>query len=144
LFLQFCVVKEIKQRPGDAVGSALDIVGDKWSLMIIWNMIMHGKNTYNELLKSNEGIATNILASRLAKLEAAGLLTKETHPDSKAKILYRLTHKGIDLLPALVELMLWAHAYLPVHPAADAYTKLLKQNKETFVKRIVEDMKKKL
>jgi DNA-binding HxlR family transcriptional regulator len=126
------------------VASALDIVGDKWSLTIVWNMIMHGKNTYNELLKSNEGIATNILASRLTKLEAAGLLTKETHPDSKAKILYRLTHKGIDLLPALVELMLWSHAYLPVHSAADAYTKLLKQNKEAFVTRIVEDLKRTL
>jgi DNA-binding HxlR family transcriptional regulator len=137
------MVKEIEQRAGNPVSAALDIIGDRWSLVIIWDMIINGRNTYNELLKSNPGIATNVLASRLTKLEAAGILTKEAHPDSKAKILYRLTHKGIDLLPALVELMLWAHAYLPVHSAGDAYTKLLKQNKEAFVKRIVADMKEK-
>ena len=138
------MVKEIEQRPVNPVSAALAIVGDRWSLMIIWDMIMNGRNTYNELLKSNEGIATNVLAGRLAKLEAAGILTKAAHPDSKAKILYRLTHKGIGLLPALVELMLWAHDYLPAEPAADSYTSLLKQNKEAFIKRIMADMKKKL
>nr|WP_294950173.1 helix-turn-helix domain-containing protein [uncultured Mucilaginibacter sp.] len=137
-------MKEIEQRAGSPVSAALDIIGDRWSLVIIWDMIMNDRNTYNELLKSNPGIATNVLASRLARLEAAGILTKADHPDSKAKILYRLTHKGIDLLPALVELMLWAHAYLPVQSAGDAYIKLLKQNKDAFVKRIVADMKEKM
>lgn len=137
----FLYVKKIKQRTGCPVSSALDVVGDKWSLLIIRDVIMSGKNTYNEFLRSEEGIATNVLADRLAMLEEAGILVKEEHPDSKAKILYRLTHKGIDLLPVLVELILWADAYLPVNPAALAYGELLKKDKEAFVKKVMAKMK---
>ncbi|WP_202909703.1 winged helix-turn-helix transcriptional regulator [Mucilaginibacter pedocola] len=135
-------MKKIKYRSGSPVSSALDIVGDKWSLLIIWDMMVKGKNTYNELLKSDEKIATNILANRLAMLEAEGILKKEEHPESKAKILYSLTHKGIELLPVLVELLLWANAWLPVDEGSENYIAALKKNKEAFVKKVMEDMKR--
>lgn len=119
------------------------MIGDKWSLLIIRDIMMNGKNTYNEFLKSKEKIATNVLADRLVMLESAGILSKEEHPESKAKILYRLSHKGIDLLPILVELILWADAYLPVDPAALVYGEVLKKDKEAIIKRLTADMKKK-
>ena len=140
--LYFRHVKNIKMRSGCPISSALDIVGDKWSLLIIRDMIMNGKNTYNEFLKSEEKIATNILADRLSMLETAGIIVKEEHPESKAKIFYRITHKGIDLLPVLIELILWSDEYLPVDPAAIAYGKILKKDKEAIVKRLMTVMKK--
>lgn len=105
--------------------------------------MMNGKNTYNEFLKSEEKIATNVLADRLTMLEAAGILTKEEHPESKAKIFYRLSDKGIDLLPVLVELILWSNEYLPISTAASAYGKALKKDKDAIVKRMLTTMKKK-
>jgi DNA-binding HxlR family transcriptional regulator len=143
LFVHFCFVKKLKIRSDCPVSSALDIIGDKWSLLIVRDIMMNGKNTYNEFLKSKEKIATNVLADRLSMLESAGILAKEEHPESKAKIFYRLTHKGINLLPVLVELILWSDAYLPVDPAAIAYGKILKKDKEAIIKRLTETMKKK-
>ncbi len=143
MFLHFCKVKEIKKRSGCPVSSALDVIGDKWSLLIIRDIMMHGKNTYNEFLKSKEKIATNVLADRLVMLESAGILVKEEHPESKAKIFYRLSHKGIDLLPVLVELILWADAYLPVDPEALAYGEVLKKDKTAIIKQLTASMKKK-
>jgi DNA-binding HxlR family transcriptional regulator len=81
------------------------------------------------------------LADRLAMLEAAGILTKEAHPESKAKIYYRLTHKGIDLLPVLIDLILWADAYLPTTPAAKAYAQKIKSDKEAVIKRLSAKLK---
>ena len=105
-------MKKIKKRSDCPISSALDIVGDKWSLLIIRDIAMSGKNTYNEFLKADEGIATNVLADRLSMLEMAGILVKEEHPESKAKIFYRLSVQGIDLLPVLVEIILWSDRYL--------------------------------
>jgi DNA-binding HxlR family transcriptional regulator len=135
-------VKKIKKRSGCPVSSALDIIGDKWSLLIIRDIIMSGKNTYNEFLQSEEKIATNILADRLLMLEGAGILIKEEHPDSKAKIFYRLTRQGIDLLPVLIEMILWSDKYLPIAPQAKQFAKMLKKNKEGIIKQMSADLKK--
>lgn len=132
----------MKQRSECPISSALDIIGDKWSLLIVRDIIMNGKNTYNEFLKSAEKIATNVLADRLAMLETTGILTKEEHPDSKAKIYYKLTNKGIDLLPIIIELTLWADEYLPVSKDAIAYGKLLKKDKAAITKQMMTALKK--
>src|SRR5450432_3864991 len=92
------------KRSDCPISCALDIWGDKWSLLIIRNLMLYNINTYGEFLKTPEKIATNILADRLVSLEKAGLISKEEHPESKAKIFYRLTHKGIDLVPVIVEI----------------------------------------
>lgn len=140
--MHFCSVNKLKKRSNCPVSSALDIIGDKWSLLIIRDIMMNGKNTYNEFLKSEEKIATNVLADRLSMLESTGILIKEEHPESKAKIFYRLTRKGIDLLPVLVELILWSDEYLPVSSAAMAYGKILKKDKEAIIRRFTAAMKK--
>lgn len=140
--LYFCLVKKIKKRSDCPISSALDILGDKWSLLIIRDMAMQGKNTYNEFLKSEEKIATNILADRLSLLEWAEIITREEHPESKAKIFYRLTSKGIDLLPVLIEMILWSDKYLSIAPSAKEFAKLLRKDKETILKQLYKSLKK--
>ena len=119
------------------------MVGDKWSLLIIRDIAMQGKNTYNEFLKSEEKIATNVLAERLAMLEAMGILRKEEHPDSKAKIFYRLTEQGIDLIPLLIEMILWSDKYLKNAPLAKEFAKLLRKDKEAVIKQLADRLRKK-
>jgi DNA-binding HxlR family transcriptional regulator len=107
-------------------------------------MMFKEKHTYGDFLESEEKIATNILADRLALLECAGLISKHKHPDSKAKVLYKLTPKGIDLIPALVEIIAWSEKYHEVHPYASAFVKQLKKDKAGVVKTIVDGLKKNL
>lgn len=120
----------------------MDIVGDKWSLLIIRDIALSGKNTYNEFLRSDEKIATNVLADRLSMLVDVGILVIEKHPESKAKIFYRLSAQGIDLLPVLVEIILWSDKYLFVSPQAKQFAKQLRKDKETVIKHISSGLKK--
>ena len=106
-------------------------------------MLFKGKNTYGDFLNSEEKIATNILASKLGMLEAAGIISKQQHPDSKAKILYALTQKGIDLIPALVEIIVWSAKYHDVHPQAIVFAKQIKKDKEATINGLRESLKKK-
>lgn len=136
-------MKKIKKRSDCPVSSALDIIGDKWSLLIVRDMALSGKNTYNELLKSDEKIATNILADRLCMLENSGIIVSEEHPDSKAKILYRLTQQGIDLLPILIEMILWSTKHLNITKEEKDKAKMFRKNKEEIIKQISSGLKKK-
>ena len=125
---------EIKKRSECPISCSLDIWGDKWSLLIIRDL-MHAKQcTYGDFLKSEEKIATNILAARLQMLETNGVITKQDHPESKAKVLYKLTQKGIDLLPIMVEINLWADKYFTLPPERKEMIDEVKKDKETFIK----------
>lgn len=99
------------------MNACLEMVGDRWSLLIIRDLMFRGLSAYKEFLESDEGIATNILADRLKKLEGCGIISTERDPDDGRKLIYRLTRKGIDLAPVLVELIVWAsrheHASVP-------------------------------
>ncbi len=121
--------KEIIYRSDCPISTALDIFGDKWSLLVIRDMMFKGKNTYGDFLNSEEKIATNILADRLSLLECAGIISKHEHPDSKAKVLYKLTNKGIDLIPVLVEIIAWSEKHHHVHPMAKEFAAQLRQDK---------------
>lgn len=101
-----------KKRSECPFSRSLDIWGDKWSLLIIRDIIFLEKNTYGDFLKSPEGISTNILANRLQQLEEHGIIEKMEHPDSKTKFLYKLTPKGIGLIPMMADMYLWADSYL--------------------------------
>jgi DNA-binding HxlR family transcriptional regulator len=96
-----------KRRSGCPVSISLDILGDRWSLLIIRDLMVRANHTFKEFRASGEGIATNILSDRLRKLEASGLLLTEPDPIDARKINYRLTEKGIDLAPVLLELLIW-------------------------------------
>ncbi|MDF7814113.1 helix-turn-helix domain-containing protein [Hymenobacter sp. YC55] len=100
-------MKELKQRSTCPVSTSLDVLGDKWTLLILRDMVFANKSTYGQFLQSEEKIATNILADRLAVLEAQGILTKAVAADKKSKFTYRLTEKGVDIVPIIIELVLW-------------------------------------
>jgi DNA-binding HxlR family transcriptional regulator len=95
-------------RSGCPVSIALEKFGDRWSLLIIRDLMVRGYKTFKQFQESGEGIATNILAARLQKLEAAEIVTRESDATDARKINYRLTEKGIDLAPVLLELLLWS------------------------------------
>ena len=132
-----------KKRSDCPLSCSLDVFGDKWSLLIIRDLMFFKKSTYNDFLKSAEGIATNILASRLKALEENGVIEKSEHPDSKAKILYSLTKKGIDLLPMIMEAYIWADKYFTMPADIKATIKEAKKDKGKFVKRVTKELKTK-
>lgn len=133
-------MKEIKKRSDCPVSCSLDIWGDKWSLLIIRDLLTAKECTYGDFLKSPEHIATNILASRLQVLEENKIILKLEHPDSKAKVLYKLSPKGIDLLPIIIEINLWAEKYYSIPEAQKEILQEVKKDKEGFIKAAINDL----
>lgn len=134
--------KKAKKRSDCPVSCSLDIWGDKWTLLIIRDLMLAKQCTYGDFLKSPEGIATNILASRLQVLEENKIIEKLDHPDSKAKVLYRLTRKGIDLLPLMIEINLWAEKYLTIPEDRKAMLKEVKKDKAGFIKTMTKELER--
>ena len=132
----------IKKRSDCPISFSLDVWGDKWSLLIIRDLMFKKECTYGDFLKSEEKIATNILASRLQTLEENGVIDKLEHPDSRAKVLYKLTEKGIDLLPLMIEINLWADKYFSLPPERKEMLKEVKKDKEKFIKSWIKELKK--
>jgi DNA-binding HxlR family transcriptional regulator len=137
-------MESVKKRSECPISCSLDIFGDKWSLLIIRDLMFFQKSTYNDFLKSAEGIATNILATRLKGLEESGIIEKLEHPNSKAKKLYRLTQKGIDLLPLIIEIYIWSGKYFTIPSELMAKFKEAKKDKDKFVKQITKELKNNL
>lgn len=133
-------MKNLKQRSGCPISCSLDVWGDKWTLLIIRDLMNENGRTYGDFLKSAEGIATNILAARLQALEENQLIVKLAHPDSKAKVLYKLTQKGIDLLPIMVEINLWAEKYFPIPEDRKPLLAAVKKDKVGFIKKATKDL----
>jgi DNA-binding HxlR family transcriptional regulator len=100
-----------KRRSECPLNASVEMLGDRWSLLIIRDMMLRGFRTYKEFMECYEGIATNILADRLKKLVAYGIITAEPNPSDGRKLIYSLTAKGIDLAPVLTEMVLWAAAH---------------------------------
>ena|SRR5579863_2494486 len=100
-----------KRRSGCPLNASVEMLGDRWSLLIIRDMMLRGSKTYKEFLEGFEKIATNILAERLRRLQEYGIISKATDPEDGRKVIYLLTQKGIDLAPVLTEMVLWAAAH---------------------------------
>jgi DNA-binding HxlR family transcriptional regulator len=98
---------KLKRRSGCPVSISLEMLGDRWSLLIIRDLMVRGFRTFKAFQGSSEGIATNILADRLRKLQAAGIVDAEAEESDARRVNYRLTEKGIDLAPVLLELLIW-------------------------------------
>lgn len=133
---------DIKNRSDCPISCSLDAWGDKWSLLIVRDLMFAKQCTYGDFLKADEKIATNILASRLQTLEENGIITKLEHPDSKAKVLYKLTQKGIDLVPVMIEINLWAEKYFTLPADRKVMLKEIKKDKEVFIRAAMKDLKK--
>ena len=111
------------------VNFALESLGDRWSLLIVRDMVFHGKKTYGEFLKAKEGIATNILASRLDFLERIEVIKKSPHREDQRKDIYTLTEKGLDLIPVLFEFIKWSAKHDSLSAAHQYPPQFLKQLK---------------
>ena len=99
-------ISKTKHRSGCPVSVSLDLLGDRWSLLLVRDMMVRGYRTFREFQRSGEGIATNILTDRLQKLEAGGIVAREAAEDGRSAH-YRLTAKGIALAPVLFEILIW-------------------------------------
>jgi DNA-binding HxlR family transcriptional regulator len=120
-----------KRRSGCPLNASVEMLGDRWSLLIIRDMMLRGFRYYKDFLKSYEGIATNILADRLRKLEAHGIITAERDPSDGRKLIYLLTAKGLDLAPVLTEMVLWAAAHEDT--GNQALVRQIQKDKERFL-----------
>lgn len=105
------MAKHNKPRSGCPLNASVEMLGDRWSLLIIRDIMLFGPRTYKQLLESHERIATNILADRLRRLIAYEIIRANPDPSDKRKLNYSLTKKGIDLAPVLTEMVLWAAAH---------------------------------
>jgi DNA-binding HxlR family transcriptional regulator len=116
------------QRSGCPINLTLEEVGDKWSLIVIRDIIFGNRRHFRELLtKSEEGIASNILADRLKRLTEAGILARTDDPTHRQKAIYSLTEKGIELLPVLAQMSVWGRKYLPVTEELSIRAELLEK-----------------
>ena len=121
-------MKPIIRRSDCPISYTLDVFGVKWTMLIMRDLLLYGKDSFSEYLCSDEKIATNILTDRLKVLLREGFVTKHTAPKNKSKFLYRPTEKAIDLIPILGEITLWAEKYSPAGAPADI-ARPLKENR---------------
>jgi DNA-binding HxlR family transcriptional regulator len=135
---------EYKFRCECPITSALDILGDKWILVIIKLMLIQDKKTFKDFIESDEGIATNILSSKLKFLEEFGIITKTQLPDNKKTNLYLLTEKGLALTPIIVELSIWSDENvrgLNKIMKESSEIEIMKSDKAAFIKMKQENYK---
>jgi DNA-binding HxlR family transcriptional regulator len=129
------------------ITSALDVLGDKWLLVIVKQMLIEGKETFKDFTESEEAIATNILSAKLKFLEEVGLIIKTQRPDNKKTNHYLLTEKGLSLTPILVELATWSDHHLrDIHPTIvnGEAMELLRTDKEAFANMFEKKYREKL
>ena len=124
-----------KRRSACPVSISLEIFGDRWSLLIIRDLMVRGFRTFKHFQESGEGIATNILSDRLQKLEAAGIITAEVEETDGRRVNYRLTKKGIDLAPVLLELLVWGARHEQTS-APGALIEKVAKNRERFLAEV--------
>src|SRR5260370_357296 len=129
------VKKKPQRRSSCPINASLEILGDRWSLLIIRDLMLRSYQTYKELLSSDEGIATNILAERLKRLDAAGIISTTRDAGDRRKVVYRLTAKGIDLAPIVVELILWGAQHEPAG-APPAAIRRMRAGRKQFLSEI--------
>ena len=117
-----------EQRSGCPINLTLEVVGDKWSLLVIRDMIFGNRRHFRELLtRSEEGIASNILADRLKRLTGQGIISRADDPTHRQKAIYSLTEQGIELLPILAQMSVWGRKYLPVTEELSIRARLLEE-----------------
>lgn len=97
-----------RQRSGCPISTALEVIGDPWSLLLVRDLMFKKLRTFKEFARAGEGIATNILTARLQRLETHGIIEKRSDALDQRRYVYRLTRKGLDLAPVLMELVIWA------------------------------------
>jgi DNA-binding HxlR family transcriptional regulator len=130
-----------KRRSDCPVNFALEIFGDKWTFLIIRDLMFKGKHYYGEFLQMEEKIATNILADRLSLLEETGIISRTIDESHNSKKIYGLTPKGIDLLPVLTEVILWSAKHDKLSAVDTKFVRQAKKDREGLFAKITESLK---
>lgn len=128
-------------RSGCPINLTLEVLGDKWSLLILRDMIFGGKRHFRELLRSQEGIASNILSQRLAMLVEEGMLTKADDASHKQKAIYSLTAPAIELVPIMAQLGSWGRRHQPVSEELSIRAQLLEEGGPAMWKQFMDELR---
>lgn len=133
---------EEPHRSGCPINLTLEILGDKWSLLVIRDMMFGNRRHFRELLsQSEEGIASNILADRLKRLLAQGVISRREDPTHKQKAIYRLTERGIELLPIFAHIGAWGRRHLPVSEELSIRAQLLEEGGPPLWDRFMHELR---
>lgn len=131
-----------QHRSGCPINLTLEILGDKWSLLVIRDMMFGNRRHFRELLHgSQEGIASNILADRLKRLLAQGVISRRDDPSHKQKAIYSLTERGVELLPIFAHIGAWGRRYLPVSEELSIRAQLLEEGGPAMWERFMRELR---
>jgi DNA-binding HxlR family transcriptional regulator len=130
-----------KRRSDCPIAFSLDIFGDRWSLLVVRDLVFKGRKSFGEFLAAGEGIATNVLADRLERLESAGVISKRRDPDQGTKYVYALTERGIDLVPLLLEMIAWSARHDSRTPVSKKFLRELEDNRDEVARRTIRDIR---
>ena len=119
------------------IAFALDVFGDRWSLLIVRDVLFKGRRTYREFLDAGEGIATNVLADRLKRLQSAGILAKKRGEQDARTFEYELTPRGLDLMPVLLEMIRWSAAHDPDTPVTKGFAKSIETSRDEVAEQML-------
>jgi DNA-binding HxlR family transcriptional regulator len=125
------------------IAFALDTFGDTWSLLLLRDLLLKDRRRYGEFLAAEEGISTNILSERLTRLEREGLITKARDKTNRRQFIYAPTQKGMDLLPALLEISLWSAKYDPKTAAPPSVMRRIRADRDGFIRELTTKPRKK-
>ncbi len=131
-----------RKRSGCPVNLTVEILGDKWTLMVIRDIALGNRRHFRELLsKSEEGIAANMLSDRLKQLVEYGLITRANDPSHKQKVIYSLTEAGIELVPVLAQIIIWGRHHLPVSAHHNAMAKVMEEGGTKLQRKLMMDLR---
>jgi len=136
------MILDIERRSGCPINLAMEVLGDRWSLVIIRDMMFGNRRHFRELLtRSDEGIASNILAARLKRLVGLGLISKQDDPSHSQKSIYSLTEPSIQLVPVIASLGAWGRRHLPVSDALSIRARLLEEGGPAMWEAFMADLR---
>lgn len=136
-------MQDIERRSGCPINLAMEVLGDRWSLVVIRDMMFGNRRHFRELLtRSEEGIASNILAARLKRLVALGLVTRRDDPSHSQKTIYSLAEPAIQLVPVLAMLGAWGRRHLPVSEELSIRAQLLEEGGEPMWTAFMDDLRR--
>lgn len=127
-----------ERRSDCPMSFALDVIGDRWSLLVLRDIVLWGKKHYEEFAASDEGISTNILADRLKQLECAGLIKKQQDKENLRRNIYTPTEKALDLLPMMLEMVLWSVKYDRDTGAPPEIIDLIRSDRDGYIRCVRE------
>lgn len=130
------MAKKLDDWRGCPIRYAAAMIGDRWKLLILRDLALKGARRYGDFLEAGEGIATNILASRLIQLEDAGIVKREQDPKNAARTIYSLTPKGIDLIPTLLAMIAWSAQWDPETEVPASFNRSLRSDATALASEI--------